>query len=169
MASQRIAKNGAEAVVAHGNVLVNDGDEVTPDEDILEAPEEQADEIRQLPTPTLPSLSEIQKHRECHIPYQSWCDQCVEGRGREMGHTSVDMESRSVATIAFDYLFVNDKGLFTRNEIDIANFENDGTGVKVLVVKDSKSKMLFAHVEPVKGIDEKKSAVDELATDIVWL
>ena len=51
---------------------------------------------------------------------------------------------------------------------DLANFESDGTGVKVLVVKDSKSKRLFAHVVPVKGIVEKRFAVDELAADIVW-
>ena len=104
---------GLEKVVIakEAHMEVNVGEEVSPDGDgdIFEAPVEQADIKRILPTPAMPTPSEVQQHREDHIPYQSWCDQCVEGRGREMGHSSVDMASRPIATIAFDYLFVNDK------------------------------------------------------------
>ena len=117
------------AKMAHVSMEINIGEDApgVGVDDILEAPEEPADIKRILPTPARPTPSEIQQHREDHIPYQSWCDQCVEGRGREMGHSSVDMGSRSIATVAFDYLFVNDKGLFTRNEVIEADFENDGT------------------------------------------
>ena len=35
-----------------------------------------------------------------------------------MGHSGVDMASRSIPTIAFDYMFVNDKGLFFSSDIE---------------------------------------------------
>ena len=71
--------------------------------------------------------------------------------------------------IAFDYLLMNVKGSLLRAEVDEAAFENDSMGVKVLVVKDAKSKMLFAHVVPSKGVDETRYAVDAVTADIVWL
>ena len=56
------------------------------DDEVLEAPVEQANPTPTIPTPIMPSHSDVLKHRESHIPYQSWCEDCVEGRGREMGH-----------------------------------------------------------------------------------
>ena len=158
----------SKSISADNGVCVNEDDD-GPEGEALEAPVEQADPKHIMPTPVLPSASDILKHRECHIPYQSWCEDCVEGRGREMGHSHVDMVSRSIPTIAFDYLFINDKGVFLRAEVDEKTFEEDPSGIKVLVVKDSKSKMLFAHVVPAKGIDKKRFAVDMLRDDIVWL
>ena len=152
----------------HDRVFVGEDDD-DADGDVMEAPVEVADPKRIMPTPILPSPSDIQKHRECHIPYQSWCEDCVEGRGREMGHSHVDMAERSVPTIAFDYLFINDKGVFLRTEVDETTWEDDPTGIKVLVIKDSRSKMLFAHVVPTKGIDVQIFAVNMLTDDIVWL
>ena len=142
------------------------GEDDIDEGEILEAPMEEVDPSRSLPTPILPSQSDIDKHREDHCPYQSWCDACVEGRGREHGHTSVDMVSRGVPTVAFDYLFVNNKGIFTRSE-----FVDDGDtgGVNILVVRDCKYKNNFAHVVPFKGVDEGKYVVDMLVDDIKWL
>ena len=40
---------------------------------------------------------------------------------------------------------------------------------KILVVKDSKSKFINAHVVPVKGIGSDRYAVEKLRRDIVWL
>lgn len=40
---------------------------------------------------------------------------------------------------------------------------------KVLVVRDDRSKSVFGHVVPVKGLDEKGYAVDELVRDVTWL
>ena len=163
------------ATIMGEHVEVNVGEEenvdtTAHDENILEAPEEPADQKKVMPTPEMPTLSEILKHREDHIPYQSWCKACVEGRGCEMGHSAVDMSNRSIPTISFDYMFVNDKGLFLRSDIEETSFVSDGTGVKVLVAKDSTSKiMLFAHVVPSKGIDDNILSVDELTADIVWL
>ena len=95
---------------AEVNVGEIEGDE-PEDGEIIEATEEHADPKTIIPTPELPSLSEMEKHREDHIPYASWCDHCVEGRGRERGHGAAQQESRSVTTLSFDYLFVSEKGL----------------------------------------------------------
>ena len=43
------------------------------------------------------------------------------------------------------------------------------TAVKLLVVRDDRSKALFAHVVPKKGMDEKGFSVDSLVEDIKWL
>ena len=40
--------------------------------------------------------------------------------------------------------------------------------VKVLVVRDDKSKSVFRHVVPRKGLDEREFSVDCLVEDIKW-
>ena len=32
---------------------------------------------RALPSPSMPSISEIREHKATHLPYTSWCDECV--------------------------------------------------------------------------------------------
>ena len=41
--------------------------------------------------------------------------------------------------------------------------------VKVLVVRDSNTKSVFAHVVPSKGFSEDAYAVDMLVADVMWL
>ena len=41
--------------------------------------------------------------------------------------------------------------------------------LKVLVVRDSKSRSLFAHAVPSKGVDEKRFSVDRVVRDCEWL
>ena len=41
--------------------------------------------------------------------------------------------------------------------------------IKVLVVRDNRSKALFAHTVPVKGADESGFAVKAIVDDVVWL
>ena len=41
--------------------------------------------------------------------------------------------------------------------------------LKLLVVKDTKSKAVFAHAFPQKGIDEKRFSVDMVVADVLWL
>ena len=83
-----------QALVLGRIMAVHNGDEILVDEieddgpsgEILEAPAEEVDPPRHLPTPFLPSAILIAKHLENHLPYAAWCDQCLEGRGREIGH-----------------------------------------------------------------------------------
>ena len=83
---------------------VNVGEE----DEIIEAEiEEPAEPTRAFPTPEMPSRSDVDKHREDYIPYRSWCDHCVEGRGREAGHHIVDATKRTVPIVSFDYVCVS--------------------------------------------------------------
>lgn len=51
-----------------------------PAHDELEAQEE-ADVAKPLPTPDMPTPSELLDLCVTHTPYQSWCRHCREGRG----------------------------------------------------------------------------------------
>ena len=77
------------------NREINVGEEADGDgEEIIDAPEEEVDVKRTLPNLEMPTQSEIDHHRESHCPYRSWCDACVEGRGREKAHKTIDMSAR---------------------------------------------------------------------------
>ena len=46
--------------------------------------------------PLNPSKEERERHNINHCPYRSWCDVCVEGRGKEDPHyanTIIDMQT----------------------------------------------------------------------------
>ena len=124
---------------------------------------EEAVKVTSLPTPFQPTLSQFTDHRVTHFPYQSWCPYCVEGRGREFGHRTTEKEWGGTPTISFDYAFLSDG-----DEIETQDaFEAAGEGaIKLLVVRDNKSKAIFGHVVPKKGFDEKEFSVDSLVEDV---
>ena len=63
-------------------------DKETTVEDVIESTEEEVQPRRVQRTPVLPTQSELDEHRIDHLPYRSWCPECVEGFGREMEHQS---------------------------------------------------------------------------------
>ena len=134
--------------------------------DELEAQDmEEATVARPLPTPDMPTRSEVLDHCVTHTPYRSWCKHCIEGRGREFGHASRPHGPRAAPTVSFDYAYVGDKGeIASREEAEL----EEGS-VTILVVRDSATKAVFGHVVPQKGVDAKKFAIDALVSDIVWL
>ena len=80
-------------------------DEAGDDGEIIEADEQDAEPIRTLPTPSMPSASEVEEHRVDHIPYRCWCRECIEGFGREdQHHPSVG--ERWMPIIGLDSVFV---------------------------------------------------------------
>ena len=119
-------------------------------------------------TPYTPTASELADHRISHLPFRNWCPECVEAFGREAPHKSTTgTRATWVPVVSCDYLFVSTRGVFTREEWRPVNPEE--THLKVLVVYDSKSRCLFAHAVPQKGIDESRYVIDAFATDIAWL
>ena len=56
------------------------------DDEAIEAEEEVVPKTI-MTTPILPSAAEVELNGEDHIPYRPWCDECVEGQGRERGHS----------------------------------------------------------------------------------
>ena len=139
--------------------------------DLLCAPcddEEEAAVPNSLSNVYQPTHSEYLDHCISHYPFRAWCKHCLEGRGREFGHEAHrgDKEAWMMPVISFDYCFVSDRGEVTNEEGFVAAGES---AAKVLVIRDSKSKCVFAHVVPSKGVDEKGFAVDALVDDVKWL
>ena len=150
----------AELEVSHGEALpVDEHDE---HEQAIDA--EDVEPLRVAASPDLPSRSEIEKHRVDHWPPRTWCDECVEGFGRERGHFRKPDTETHGPIVSFDYMFLKKTGEYGECEEDVA----DG-GIKILVVKDSKSKAIFAHVVPQKGIDPKRYVVDMIVEDVFYL
>ena len=118
----------------------------------------------------MPSAAEIEGHRIDHMPYRSWCDQCVEGQGKEKSHGVVDKSKNVISCISFDYFGITKDGTFVRKDWGL---QEEGTLQKVLLVRESKRNgqrpSYFAHAVPQKGVDENQYAVDCLVGDIEWL
>ncbi len=115
--------------------------------------------------PGQPTEKDVEEHRDAaHLPYRNWCPECVAGRGTGEQHRKSPEESK-VPTIAFDYLIINRAGKV------VARGAEDGEEIalKVLIVKDSKSKAVFAHGVRVKGPGDDGYPIRCLAGDIKWL
>ena len=117
--------------------------------------EEDSEPRRVAPDPGQPSAEEEAEHRIDHFPYRSWCRHCVEGRGTGEQHKAGP--EGSIPIISADYLIVTKKGIFRKDEAE----SKTEIVAKILVVKDSKSKMVNAHVVPVKGMGEDRYAVEK--------
>ena len=120
-----------------------------------------------LPDPGEPTAAEVEDHRACgHIPYRSWCKECVESRGLGEPHRA-HPEQRKACVFAFDYMFIGKDGLPVLSAD--AGDGGDEENVKLLVAKDTRGKAIFAHVIPQKGVDQDHYSVDVLVKDILWL
>ena len=117
------------------------------------------------PDPGKPTQSQIDEHMIDHFPFRSWCEFCVKGRatGEKHGHGS----GSAIPIIGFDYLFVTERGVLTREEME-ADVSQRAV-LKILVVKDLQSKAIFAHTVTQKGVDAEGYAVVRLVEDIKWL
>ena len=67
--------------------------------------------------------------------------------------------------VSMDYLIVTKAGVFTKEE----GVERSEILMKILVLKDSQSKYVGAHVVPVKGLGEDRYAAERVRRDIMWL
>ena len=129
----------------------------------MEDEEEDCAPRRVAPDPGAPTAEEMEEHRIDHFPYRSWCEHCVAGRGTGEQHRSGP--EGSLPTVACDYLLVTKKGIFTRDEV----IERSSILMKILVVKDDKSKYIGAHVVPVKGAGDDRYAAEKMRGDIQWM
>ena len=104
-----------------------------------------------VPDPGAPTQSEIDDHNVDHLPYRSWCECCIKGKASGEPHRRIAVESK-MPIIAFDYMFVLKEKIAMRHELSEEELER--VQVKVLVVKDTLSRTLFAHVVKRKGVEE---------------
>ena len=138
------------------------------DDGVIEAEDVQPQQT--MSTPQSPPRAVIEDHRIDHCPYRSWCDECVEGFGCERAHGQVD-DTHRIAMISMDYAFITRQGAIVSagDEGGDEQLWSDPTALKLLIVKDTKSKAVFAHTVPRKGVDEKRFSVDMVVADVLWL
>ena len=87
------------------------------------------------------------------MPYRSWCEACVAGRGIGDKHRA-GPESQ-VPVVSFDCLLATKKGIKLKGQA-----EPSDVLLGVLVVKD--------HVAKSKGTEDDGHAVEKLKRDIMW-
>ena len=161
-----------EAEEDQGEVVECDGEDP-------ESEEVQASKIA--PSPSLPSAAEVEDHRISHLPFRSWCKECILGKALGEQRCSRGHSPSKIAVIGIDYFYMTEKGLLTRSELaekfpmtsdgDAALCEarNRGEAVKCLIVRCSATKLIFAHVVPVKGLGEDAYVCELVASDVQWM
>ena len=89
-------------------------------------------------SPHQPTNEEIREHNVSHVPYRSWCPECVKGRGKEDHHKRVkDDEEKGIPTAHVDYWFMRD--------------HKGAELIPVATLKVDLKKIHKAHVVPSKG------------------
>ena len=62
-------------------------------------------DAKEVPMVREPSLHEKNTHALTHVPYASWCETCVQHKGRADKHKAVAKDNKSMSTLSFDYSF----------------------------------------------------------------
>ena len=139
---------------------------------------EDVEPLKVMPDPGQPTAEQLELHRLTHWPFRSWCPWCVMGRARGAPHSA--SSSCTIAIVGLDYFYITVSGVEGRSELTEYPDTDDGNAaldtargegkiIKCIVVRDSKSKALFAHVVPRKGVDEEQYVVNLVAADLEWL
>ena len=123
---------------------------------------EEATNLRVIPSPTPPSRQEMLEHNLTHWPFRSWCKHCVAGKAKASGHrSSGNTGSSEVPVISMDYAFMGDRDAEDEDadtadaEAKFDRDESDESKVKILVARDSKSRVCAAIPVPRKGLDQE--------------
>ncbi len=93
---------------------------------------------RGMTRPKGPTDAERRRHVLTHQPYRSWCDACVEGRGKESPHKSVTAEKKAtrVSRVQLDYFFLKKmKDGHVRPLLTAVDTEKGGIHVNMAVKK----------------------------------
>ena len=109
---------------------------------------EEGRKAKPIRAPCLPSPEEIEAHAVSHIPFRAWCSHCVRGRGKSYAHRRVvrSDDPEEIPVISIDYGFFGAPGELPSDAVG-------GAKMPVLVVRDRKSKALFTHLVPSKGVE----------------
>ena len=109
------------------------------DDDDEDAAGEEERDYRGAKAVTEPTAEEMERHRRTHIPYRVWCRWCLMAKAKDRAHHKVVRTKDGVPLLCMDFFFIG-----------------EGVGnptVPAVSLKDSKSKALFAHVIPGRGIE----------------
>ena len=89
-----------------------------------------------------PTLAEREEHERTHTPYRSWCRHCVGARASNPAHRGRKFpkaveDDKDMKQVNYDYCFMRDQ----------PGMES----AKIRVSKDRATRMVSAHVVPLKG------------------
>jgi len=142
---------------------------------------QECEPMRRAPRPYQPTPMEIEEHNETHYPYRSWCIFCqlAKATGEQRGH---GLTESKIPIVALDYFFITESGDLCRREglekfgykvnedgdETITEARRAGKLVKGIFVKCLKFKAVWAHIVPMKGLDEDGYVVDLVTKDISW-
>ena len=121
--------------------------------------------IKLKPKPGEPTATEVENHRATHVPYRSWCEDCVFGKGVDTPHRRAKKQEEMGANmVMIDYGYVTEapKTWTQEDETKVAHLDEAAVeaiddqelkekGLPILVVKHKASKYITAHMVPRKG------------------
>ena len=114
---------------------------------------EEAERSRVRETESVPSAKEMEERNVDHAVFRRWCLHCVKGRAETYGHRAVTKDKAEIPKVSVDYMYMS----------SVQDREEE-KGMPVLVMKDSKTRMVTARVVPSKGVDAY--AVGRLRKDV---
>jgi hypothetical protein len=109
------ADEGLDELLAEGKAegipeVVDVGEGNDDEKDNFDGQDCEGADARVLPDPGEPTPSQIEDHRAFgHIPYRSWCAECVKGRSTGEQHRHRKGE-RKICVFSFDYLYLDKSG-----------------------------------------------------------
>ncbi len=173
--------NGEPLAPAEGEEII-----ATEDLPVDVSGEAGVEKIKVAHDPQQPSAGEVEDHRVSHYPFARWCRECVEGKALGEQHRSRPDRKREIPIIGLDYFFITaEHGVLRKSElarvVDAANSteaemeaaiedaRKRGALVKCLILRDSETKVIWAHVVPVKGLDEERHVLTIVCNDLKWL
>ena len=99
--------------------------------------------IRAGAVPVGPTRQEREDHEAAgHVPYRSWCQACVAGRGRSDAHLTHRTSTSTTTTIGIDYGYLEDR---------VTLGEQEARPSPILVTRSSTTQVTTADVLPCKG------------------
>ena len=133
-----------------GRSSASDGAPAAAPADIGDGGEERAEDAvvpRPAPSPCSPTRAEREAHEATHLPFRSWCEECVRGRADNPQHRrrapEVEEEHR-LPEVHLDYAFLR------RSDSEVL--------AKMVVLKALPSRAMQAWVVPSKGVGDQASA-----------
>ena len=116
------------------------------------------------PDPGQPTARERALHDLLHMPFRTWCYDCLQGQGKDRYHLRLEEED-GVARIAMDYMFLTERGV-TRNSAEADEWAKGGECVTVLVMKDFRFKSIWAYPVEHKGTLQTDWVVKAIIEDL---
>ena len=133
---------------------------------------------RKAVSPEDPKKEEVESHAlSGHVCFRSWCRHCVRGRSQEAAHSSSQPSPTTLPVISWDYYFLSTSGIDADDVTGRVIPPSDSDPLQIsaespgLVMWDSKTKGLYSHLLPAKGVDyaELEKVLRLVSEDLVRL